>query len=139
MVEVNNSEITHSIMSSDIEELSQAKELKEFPQAKMLELEDLEDLLQMTVSANNPDLHLYYLERNSEHLYLIWIVIHDFYNLNGLPLVIFVRTNKEPNRFIKYKPDSGKFNFVDKIEESSAAYIKILKIKQLPICLNLSY
>ena len=129
MIEVNNPDIAHSIIQRDIELL---------PAARMLELEDLEDLLLMTVSPSNTDSHLYYLNHNGIHLYLVWIVIHDFYNLNGLPLVIFVRTDKEPARFIKYKPESGEFAFVEKIKEPSAAYIKILRIKQLPSCLNLA-
>jgi hypothetical protein len=129
MVEVNNSDLTHSIIQGDIEFL---------PSARLLELEDLEDLLLMTVSPTNTDPHLYYLNHNGIHFYLVWIVIHDFYNLNGLPLVIFVRTDKEPNRFIKYKPESGEFEFIEKIKEPSAAYIKILRIKQLPSCLDVA-
>jgi len=137
MVEVKNAEIEQLITPPEIGELPEIKKSQELPSAKMLELEDLEDLLLMNVSANNPDPHLYHLESNGEHLYLVWIVIHDFYHLNGLPLVIFVRTDVEPNRFIKYRPDSGKFSLVDKVQESSAAYIKIIKIKRLPFCLDL--
>lgn len=108
----------------------------ELPQAKFLELEELDDLIQLITS--NQDQTIYYLERNGEHLYLIWIVIHDFYYLNGLPIVIFVRTNHEPTRFIKCRPDLGKIDFVDTVQESSAGYIKIIKIKQLPFCLDLA-
>ncbi|NVM55862.1 MAG: hypothetical protein HWN66_19335 [Candidatus Helarchaeota archaeon] len=111
-------------------------ELGELPQAKFLELEELEDLLQLTTS--NQDHTLYHLGRDGDHFYLIWIVIHDFYNLNGLPIVIFVRTNQEPTRFIKYRPDLGKIAFVEKVQESSAAYIRLIKIKQLPFCLDLA-
>ncbi|MHA1651840.1 MAG: hypothetical protein ACTSYB_16735 [Candidatus Helarchaeota archaeon] len=130
MVEVNDPKIDQVIALPGLEEL---------PQAEKLELAELDDLLQMVVSINNTDLSLYYLKKNGEHLYLVWIVIHDFYTLNGLPLVIFVRTDIEPNRFIKYRPDTGTIDFVDKIQESSAAYIKIIKIKQLPFCLDLTF
>ncbi len=138
MVGIKNSEIEQSIMSSEIMEFPNTKISNELPPAKMLELEDLEDLLLMTVSTDNPNPHLYHLECNGEHLYLVWIVIHDFYHLNGFPLVIFVRTEIAPNRFIKFRPDSGIFSFVDKVQESSSAYIKIIKIKRLPFCLDLA-
>ena len=111
-------------------------EAGELPQARSIELEELEDLLQLTVS--NQDQTLYHLKRGEDHLYLIWIVIHDFYNLNGLPMVIFVRTAHPPTRFIKCRPDLGRMDFVDKIQESSAAYIRIIKIKELPFCLDLA-
>ena len=124
---VNKTKFEHPMIELDADEL---------PQAKFLELVELEDLLQLITS--NPEQTLYHLERNGEHLYLVWIVIHDFYQLNGLPIVIFVRTNQEPTRFIKCRPDLGRIHFVDKIEESSAAYIKIIKIKQLPFCLDLA-
>jgi hypothetical protein len=126
---LNNSKIEHTEMPL---------ELGDLPQPKIIEVEDLEDLLQMAVSRSNGDLELYHLERNSEHLYFVWIVIHDFYSLNGLPLVIFVRKSEKPTRFIKFRPDLGTIHFVDKIEEASAAYIKIIKIKNLPFCLDLS-
>ena len=130
MYEVKDSKVSDAMMPLEVGEL---------PQARKMELEGLEDILKMMVSINNQDMTLHHLERNGEHLYLVWIVIHDFYNLNGLPLVIFVRTDKEPTRFIKFRPESGKICFVDKIEESSAAYIKIVKIKQLPFCLDLAF
>lgn len=114
-------------------------ELGDLPQAKAMELEELDDILQMMVSLSNHDLSLHHIERNGVHIYLVWIVIHDFYKLNGLPLIIYVQTNHEPTRFIKYKPDMGKIEFVDKIEESSAAYIKIIKVKHLPFCLDLAF
>ena len=124
---VKKAKIGHSMPTLDVNEL---------PQAKFLELEELEDLLQLITS--NTDQTVYHLERNGEHLYLIWIVIHDFYNLNGLPIVIFVRTNQAPTRFIKCRPDLGKIDFVNKVLEATAAYIKIIKIKELPFCLDLT-
>jgi len=124
---VNKTKFDHPIIPLEVGEL---------PQAKVLELEELEDLLQLITS--NQDQTLYHLERNGDHLYLIWIVIHDFYNLNGLPLVIFVRTDQEPTRFIKCRPDLGRIDFVDRVGEASAAYVKIIKIKQLPFCLDLT-
>lgn len=129
MFDVNNSKIEDSVMPL---------EARDLPQAQLLELVELEDLLQMIISNQNPDLAIYHIERGGDHLYLIWIVIHDFYSLNGLPLVIFVRTNQKPTRLIKFRPDLGRINFVEKVEESSAGYIKIVKIKQLPFCLELS-
>ena len=126
------------IKSSKIGDEVAPLEVEEQPQAKMMELEDLDDLLQAIVSMDNHDLHVYHMKRGEEHLYLVWFVIHDFYTLNGLPLVIFVRLFQEPTRFIKYKPDSGKIEFVDKVEEPSAAYIKVIKVKQLPFCLDLT-
>ncbi len=139
MVEVKNSELEQFITPPEIGELPETKIPNELPSAKLLELEDLEDLLLMTVSQNNPDPHLYHIECNGKHMYLVWIIIHDYYQLNGLPLVIFVRTDNEPNRFIKYRPDSGKIEFTKRIEESSAAYVKIIKIKQLPFCLDVAF
>ena len=127
------------IKNSKIEELADSVKLEALPQAKSMELEELDDLLQMMVSLNNHDLSLHHIERNGQHIYLVWIVIHDFYSLNGLPLIIYVRTNHEPTRFIKYKPDRGITEFVDKVEESSAAYVKIIKVKQLPFCLDLAF
>ncbi|MHA1267388.1 MAG: hypothetical protein ACTSRS_19280 [Candidatus Helarchaeota archaeon] len=56
-------------------------------------------------------------------------VIHDYYNLNGLLLVTFMRINQELTRFIKYKPNLGTDVFMSKVAESSAAYIKKIKIK----------
>jgi hypothetical protein len=106
------------------------------PKAREMELADLEDLLQVMIA--NQDQTVYHLERDGEHIYLKWIVIHDFFTLNGLPIVIFARDTREPNRFIKCRPDLGKIDFVDKIQESSAAYIRVIKIKQLPFCLDLA-
>ncbi|MHA1266191.1 MAG: hypothetical protein ACTSRS_13240 [Candidatus Helarchaeota archaeon] len=123
---VKKSKVNGSFMSFKVEE---------FPQARAMELKELEDLLQLIIS--NQDQTLYHLERSNEHIYLKWIVIHDFFELNGLPIVLFVRTNLPPTRFIKCRPDLGKIDFVDKIYESSAAYIKIIKIKQLPFCLDI--
>ncbi len=144
MVEVKKAQMDSSMVPLEVGELPQTKNLlsldiNELPQAKKMELEDLEDLLQMIVSINNTDLSLYHLERNGKHIYLVWITLHDYYNLNGLPLVIFVRTTKKPARFIKYRPDLGEINFVEKVEEASAAYVKIVKIKQLPLCLDLAF
>ncbi|MHA1278022.1 MAG: hypothetical protein ACTSQI_01540 [Candidatus Helarchaeota archaeon] len=127
------------IKNAKIEESLAKLSIDELPQAKSMELEELDDILKMLVSLDNHDLSLHHIERDSQHIYLVWIVIHDFYNLNGLPLIIFVRTPHEPTRFIKYKPSEGKTEFVDKVEESSAAYIKIIKIKELPFCLDLAF
>ncbi len=124
---VKKAKVGHSIAPLDVNEL---------PQAKFLELVELGDLLQLIT--NNQDQTIYHLERNGEHLYLVWIVIHDFYQLNGLPIVIFVRTEHEPTRFIKCRPDLGKIEFVNKVLESTAAYIRIIKIKQLPFCLDVT-
>jgi len=115
-------------------------EAGDIPQVRILEFEELEDLLQMIVSNTNQDLHVYHLERNEEHLYFNWIVLHDFYQLNGVPIVVVVRVrDKPPTRFIRFRPDMGKIDFVNKVDESSAAYIKILKVKQLPFCLDLNF
>lgn len=113
-------------------------EVGEIPQVRVLEFEELEDLLQMIVSNTNQDLQVYHLERNEEHLYFNWMILHDFYALNGLPIVVVARSDKAPARFIRFRPDLGRIDFVDKVDESSAAYIKVLKIRQLPFCLDLT-
>jgi len=125
------------VNKSKVEQPMVSVEVGDIPQVRVLEFEELEDLLQMIVSNTNQDLQVYHLERNEEHLYFNWIVLHDFYTLNGLPLVVVARSNKEPARFIRFRPDLGKIDFVNKVDESSAAYIKVLKIKQLPFCLDL--
>jgi hypothetical protein len=130
MAIIKNAKIGESLAGLNVDEL---------PQAKSMELEELDDLLKMLVSLDNHDLSLHHIERNGQHIYLVWIVIHDFYNLNGLPLIIFVRTPHKPTRFIKYKPGEGKTEFVDKVEESSAAYVKLIKVKELPFCLDLAF
>ena len=111
----------------------------DIPQVRVLEFEELEDLLQMIVSNTNEDMHVYHVERNEEHLYFNWIVLHDFYHFNGVPIVVVVRSDKPPTRFIRFRPDMGKIDFVNKVDEPSAAYIKILKVKQLPFCLDLNF
>ncbi len=135
MVEVNKAEIGRPITSLDMDDLLENGK-EDIPRAKTMELAELEDLLQMVVSMSTTP-EVYHLKRNEEHIYLVWIVIHDFYHLNGLPLVIYARTEKEPTRFMKYRPDLGELAFVNKVAESSAAYIKIIKIKRLPFCLDL--
>jgi hypothetical protein len=127
------------VNKSKVEQPMVSIEVGDIPQVRVLEFEELEDLLQMIVSNTNQDLQVYHLERNEEHLYFNWIVLHDFYTLNGLPLVVVARSNKEPARFIRFRPDLGKIDFVNKVDESSAAYIKVLKIKQLPFCLDLAF
>jgi hypothetical protein len=127
------------VNKSKVEQPMVSVEVGDIPQVRVLEFEELEDLLQMIVSNTNQDLQVYHLERNEEHLYFNWIVLHDFYTLNGLPLVVVARSNKEPARFIRFRPDLGKIDFVNKVDESSAAYIKVLKIKQLPFCLDLAF
>ncbi|MDD1776701.1 MAG: hypothetical protein LUQ65_00925 [Candidatus Helarchaeota archaeon] len=115
-------------------------EAGDIPQVRVLEFEELEDLLQMIVSNTNEAMHVYHVERNEEHLYFNWIVLHDFYHFNGVPIVVFVRVrDKAPTRFIRFRPDMGKIDFVNKVDEPSAAYIKILKVKQLPFCLDLTF
>jgi len=126
------------INKSKAEQPMVSLEVGDIPQVRVLEFEELEDLLQMIVSNTNQELQVYHLERNEEHFYFNWIVLHDFYALNGLPIVVVARFNKEPARFIRFRPDLGKFDFVNKVDESSAAYIKVLKIKQLPFCLDLA-
>jgi len=113
-------------------------EAGDIPQVRVLEFEELEDLLQMIVSNTNEDMHVYHVERN-EHLYFNWIVLHDFYHFNGVPIVVVAKSDKPPTRFIRFRPDLGKIDFVNKVDESSAAYIKILKVKQLPFCLDLNF
>ena len=135
MVEVNKAEIGRPLAAIDVDEMFSNKEV-DIPQAKTMELEDLEDLLQMVVSMSTAP-EVYHIEREGEHSYLVWIVIHDYYKLNGLPLVIFVRTDLKPARFIKYRPSMGNLAFVSRVEESSSAYIKVIKIKRLPFCLDL--
>jgi len=126
-----------SINKSKVEQPMVSFEVGDIPQVRVLEFEELEDLLQMIVSNTNQDLHVYHLERGEEHLYFNWIVLHDYYTLNGVPIVVVARVrDKAPTRFIRFRPDLGKIDFVDKIDESSAAYIKILKVKQLPFCLD---
>ena len=123
-----------------IEQPILSMEAGDIPQVRVLEFEELEDLLQMIVSNTNEAMHVYHVERNEEHLYFNWIVLHDFYQFNGIPIVVVVRVrDKPPTRFIRFRPDMGKIDFVNKVDESSAAYIKILKVKQLPFCLDLNF
>jgi len=123
-----------------IEQPILSMEAGDIPQVRVLEFEELEDLLQMIVSNENHDMHVYHVERNEEHLYFNWIVLHDFYHFNGVPIVVVVRVrDRPPTRFIRFRPDMGKIDFVNKVDESSAAYIKILKVKQLPFCLDLNF
>jgi len=127
-----------------IEQPILSMEAGDIPQVRVLEFEELEDLLQMIVSNTNEAMHVYHVERNpgflcGTHLYFNWIVLHDFYHFNGVPIVVVVRTDKPPTRFIRFRPDMGKIDFVNKVDESSAAYIKILKVKQLPFCLDLNF
>ncbi|MHA1309311.1 MAG: hypothetical protein ACTSQO_00160 [Candidatus Helarchaeota archaeon] len=110
------------------------------PRAKSMELEGLEDLINLisTVMVNN--FSLYHYKQNDRHIYFVYVVIHDFYNFRGIPLLIYTFSDYEPDLFLKYQPNRNPIiKMTSKFEDANAVYIKIIKVKKLPQCLNFSY
>ena len=114
-------------------------QLAEIPAAKKMELEGLEDLINLISSVMSNDFSLYHYKCKDLHIYFVYVVIHDFYNYRGIPLLIYAETDVKPNLYLKYRPDRNpQITMTNKVEEASAAYVKIIRVKKLPSCLGIS-
>ncbi|MHA1269140.1 MAG: hypothetical protein ACTSPY_05075 [Candidatus Helarchaeota archaeon] len=107
--------------------------------SQKMELEGLEDLINLISSVMSNDFSIYHYNLDEKHIYFVYVVIHDFYNLRGVPVLIYVKSDISPGLFLKYQTNRiPTIKMTNKFEDASAVYIKIIKVKSLPDCLEIS-
>ena len=108
------------------------------PQAQKMELEGLEDLINLITSVSSNDCSLYHYSLDDTHIYFVYVIIHDFYTYRGIPVLIYTTSEIEPDLYLKYQPNHNhEITMTDKFLDASAIYIKIIKVKKLPECLEI--
>ena len=111
----------------------------EIPQAEKMELVSIEDLINLISSVMSNEFSIYQYKSNSCHIYFIYVVIHDYYNYRGIPILIYCESDLEPDLYLKYQPSrTPAIKMTNKFEDANATYIKIIRVKELPKCLAIS-
>ena len=112
----------------------------EIPQAEKMELESLDDMVNLICSIINNDYSMYYIKHNDAHIYFVYVVIHDYFNYRGIPVLIYTVSDISPKLYLKYQPiRQAGIKMTDKFEDANATYIKIIRVKKLPKCLDISF
>lgn len=107
--------------------------------AEQIEVETLNDLVSMVIDWNEQKVgSLYYMMLNGYDYYFTWIIIHDYYTLRGIPLIIYVRTkNAPPSKYILYNIKKEEITFSDRIQiDPGVLGLKIIKLKTIPSFLS---
>lgn len=111
----------------------------EIPKAQRMELQGLEDLINLIISVMGNDFSIYHYATDETNVYFVYVIIHDFYYLRGIPVLIFTQSDLQPDLYLKYQPTrKPHIEMTDSFENASASYIKIIKVKSLPECLDIS-
>ncbi|MBD3226707.1 MAG: hypothetical protein GF329_00840 [Candidatus Lokiarchaeota archaeon] len=114
-------------------------EPSEIPKAQKMELTDLKDLIHLITSVMGNDFSIYHYETEETNVYFVYVIIHDFYYLRGVPVLIFTQSDLAPDLYLKYQPNRNpSIEMTNRFENASASYIKIIKVKTLPECLDIS-
>ncbi|MHA1231674.1 MAG: hypothetical protein ACTSPQ_13590 [Candidatus Helarchaeota archaeon] len=111
----------------------------EIPIPQKMELVDLEDLINLISSTFNENPSIYHCEIENFHVYFIYVVIHDYYHYRGIPLLIYAKSDLAPSLYLKYQISrEPNIKMTNKFEDANAFYIKIVRVKKLPDCMDIS-
>jgi hypothetical protein len=110
------------------------------PDPEKMELEDLTDLINLITTTSANDFSLYHYKVNEDNIYFVYVIIHDFYDYRGVPVLVHTRTKIEPKLYLKYQPNKNpKYVMTDKLDtEINTCLIKIIKVKVMPKCLEIN-
>ncbi len=109
-------------------------------QSQRMELADLTELVRLvTANSQNRGGHIYTTKlENGKWMYFLTHIVPSWYDLEGLPITVYVETEIEPTgSFINYlySGDNSKesWEFVTIVgQNSQSAYIPVVKLKSLP-------
>jgi hypothetical protein len=114
--------------------------MTDIPKAARFELNSLDELIRLVVaSSQNRGGHIYYGEKNGEHILLVTHLVPSWFELKGLPITMFAKVSEAPTgKFIAYSYTNNDDNmesweFVDYIRDNpKIAHIPIIKVKEFP-------
>jgi hypothetical protein len=111
---------------------------QEIKNAEKIELESLNDLVTMVTDWNGQNVtSLYYKEKDGVHYYFTWIIIHDYYNYRGIPLLLFATSTETPKNYIIHDTKTASYKFDDIPQYDPRCFvIKIIRIKSVPSFLD---
>ena len=106
------------------------------PKAIKIKVATLADLTRLTITwalRHNPQA-LFYLEESGKHFLFTITTTLGYFELRGLPLVVYVELDKPPEgKFIAYTTDPNEtITFKDTTEDRKFQYVPIVKLAERP-------
>jgi len=122
------------IKTSKQESKKQENEIKP-PTA--IQLESLKDLIKLVISSTGPERvagYIGHIKEGERSIYFIFNTSLGYYDLNALPIVIWVENQTETEHsFIRYKTSPAEIiEFTDDATDAKYVNIPIVRFKKLP-------
>lgn len=112
-------------------------EINEIKPAIPLKLQSLEDLVRLVVTwtLRQTPASVLYFKKNGKHYYASVTTLGGYYNLRGIPLILYVEDDKEPEGpFIAYTTDpEEEIKFMKSTTERMYKYIPIIRLTAPPV------
>ncbi len=111
---------------------------EEQKKAVPVELEDFKDFIRMIASTGRgfaeQAAHVLVYKDKEDYIYSTLTVLPAYYNLRGLPILIYVRTKEEPKgSFVKIRATpKEEVGFSSDISDTTYTYIPLIRVKKLP-------
>lgn len=111
----------------------------EIPKAKRIRVHDLKDLLKILISNKmtlNPN-EVYCIKYNGHYVYFVKSVL-TYYNIEGLPLVLYTETDLSPNEFLWYNLKTASVTGhkypkpTDPDETDNTMVFSVINVEELP-------
>jgi len=112
-------------------------ETNEIKPAIPLKLKSLDDLVRLVVTwtLRQTPASVLYFEKNGKHYYASITTLGGYYELRGIPLILYVEDDKEPKgTFIAYTTDpKEEIKFMNSTTERMYKYIPIIRLTTPPV------
>ncbi len=111
---------------------------EELKKAIPVELEDFKDFIRMIASSGRgfaeQSAHILVYKDGEDYIYSTLTVLPAYYNLRGLPILIYARTKEEPKgSFVKIKTTpKEEVGFSSDTTDTTYTYIPLIHVKKLP-------
>ncbi|MCH8906221.1 MAG: hypothetical protein IH840_03945 [Candidatus Heimdallarchaeota archaeon] len=107
--------------------------------AQPFELDTLMDLIRLVISnSGNRSGYLYYGQHNDQPLFAVSHLVPSWYEMRGLPVTLFARTDTPPDEnIIAYKfateTEEENWSYVKHVTtDPNTIYIPLIKVKEFP-------
>ena len=102
-----------------------------------IELQTLKDLIKLVISSVGPDRtagYIGYYKENSRFIYFIFNTSIGYYELNALPIVVWVEENEQPKgSFVRYRTSpSEEIEFTEDASDPKWLNIPLVSFKKMP-------